>query len=131
MIIDKIPAPRKGLDRLWHAFLYSLSGLKYAFKDEIAFRQELLLFGILTVIVFFLPISSLYKIFLIICNAAVLVVELLNSAIEAIIDHISPDYSEIGKKAKDMGSSAVFITLLSVILVWIYTLLNVFSIKLF
>ena len=131
MFINKIPAHRKGLDRLWHAFLYSLSGLKYAFKDEIAFRQELLLFGILTAIVFFLPISSLYKIFLIVCNAALLVVELINSAIEAIIDHISPYYSETGKKAKDMGSSAVFITLLSVILVWIFTLLNVFNIKLF
>lgn len=131
MIVNKISVRRKGFDRLWHAFLYSLSGLKYAFRDEIAFRQELLLFGVLTVVVFFLPISSLYKIFLILCNVTVLVVELINSAIEAIVDYISPEYSEIGKKAKDMGSSAVFITLLSVILVWLYTFLSVFKIKFF
>lgn len=127
MIINKIPARRKGLDRLWHAFLYSLSGLRYAFKDEIAFRQELLVFGILTVIVFFLPVSSLYKIFLILCNAAVFIVELINSAIESLVDHISPEYSEAARKAKDLGSSAVFLTLICTSVVWAYTLITVFK----
>lgn len=130
MIINKVPVKRRGFDRLWNAFLNSISGIQYAIKDEISFRQELFLFGVLTVIVFFLPVTPLYKIFLVLCHLAVIVVELINSAIEEIVDYVSPQYSESGKKAKDLGSSAVFITLLGVTIVWIYTLLDVFNINL-
>lgn len=121
---------RKGISRLWHAFLYSLSGLKYAFKGEIAFRQELILFSILTLIILFLPLSILHKIFLLFCNSMLLIIELVNSSIEAVVDCVSPEYNEFAKKAKDMASSAVLITLLSVSIVWIITLLSVFDINL-
>ncbi len=128
--IEKSNKPgKKGLLRIWHAFLYSLSGLRTALKNEIAFRQELFAFVILTVIAIILPVSSTMKILLIVSIISVMIVELLNSAIETIVDKISPEYSDPAKRAKDMGSSAVFLTIVCATVIWIYVLIKVFILK--
>jgi diacylglycerol kinase (ATP) len=120
---------RKGLVRIYHALLYSLSGLRIAFKNEIAFRQELFAFIILTVIAIILPVSPMLKILLILSIASVMIVELLNSAIETIVDKVSPEYSTAAKHAKDMGSSAVFLTIACATVIWIYVLIKIFILK--
>lgn len=128
--IEKSNKPgKKGLLRIWHAFLYSLSGLRTALKNEIAFRQELFAFVILTVIAIILPVSSTMKILLIVSIISVMIVELLNSAIETIVDKISLEYSDSAKRAKDMGSSAVFLTIVCATVIWIYVLIKVFILK--
>jgi len=128
--IEKSNKPgKKGLLRIWHAFLYSLSGLRIAFKNEIAFRQELFAFVILTVIAIILPVSSTMKILLIVSIISVMIVELLNSAIETIVNKISPEYSDSAKQAKDMSSSAVFLAIVCATIIWIYVLIKVFILK--
>lgn len=91
----------------------------YAFKEESAFRQELTLLILLTPIALFLPISPLEKCALIISLILVLVVELLNSSVEAAIDRISFDHHDLSKRAKDFGSAAVMLALLIAALLWI------------
>ena len=120
------PESKSGLKRLGYATLYSFSGLKYAFKKESAFREEILVFTILLFILLFLPVSAILKIILLFCNISVLVAELLNSAIEAVVDKVSPEYDELAKQSKDMGSAAVFLTIVSAVIVWSYALYSVF-----
>ena len=120
------PSRKTGLARLWAAFFYSLNGLRFAVKKEEAFRQELALFVLLLIVLFFLPISIHFKGILLAANTIVLLVELINSAIEAIVDMVSPEYNEFAKHAKDLGSAAVLISLALAILLWglaIYSIL--------
>ena len=117
---------RKGLLRIWHAFLYSLSGLRIAFMNETAFRQEIFAFIILSAVAIILPVTSVMKILLIVSIVSVMIVELLNSAIETIVDKVSPEYSTAAKHAKDMGSAAVFLTIACATAIWIYVLLKLF-----
>ena len=120
------PSRKTGFARLWAAFLYSLNGLRFAVKNEEAFRQELAFFVLLLIVLFFLPISIHFKGILLAANTIVLLVELINSAIEAIVDMVSPEYNESAKQAKDLGSAAVLISLALAILLWglaIYSIL--------
>jgi diacylglycerol kinase (ATP) len=86
--------------------------------EESAFRQELTLFILLTPIAFFLPISLLEKSLLISSLVMVLVIELLNSSVEAAIDRISFDHHDLSKRAKDFGSAAVMLALFVATLIW-------------
>jgi diacylglycerol kinase (ATP) len=90
----------------------------YAFEEESAFRQELFLLVVLSPIALFLPISPLEKCALIASLILVLVVELLNSSVEAAIDRISFDHHDLSKRAKDFGSAAVMLALLIAALLW-------------
>lgn len=90
----------------------------YAFKEESAFRQELTLLSLLSPIALFLPISPLEKCVLISSLVMVLVVELLNSSVEAAIDRISFDHHDLSKRAKDFGSAAVMLSLLIATAFW-------------
>ena len=90
----------------------------YAFQEESAFRQELFLLAVLSPIAFVLPISPLEKCVLIASLIMVLVVELLNSSVEAAIDRISFDHHDLSKRAKDFGSAAVMLALLIATLLW-------------
>jgi diacylglycerol kinase (ATP) len=90
----------------------------YAFKEESAFRQELTLLALLTPIAFLLPISPLEKCALISSLILVLVVELLNSSVEAAIDRISFEHHDLSKRAKDFGSAAVMLALVIAALLW-------------
>jgi diacylglycerol kinase (ATP) len=117
--IDQNPHKgNRGLARAWHAAKNSWCGLVYAFLEESAFRQELSLFGLLTPIAFFLPIGYLEKALLVSSLIMVLVVELLNSSVEAAIDRISFEHHDLSKRAKDFGSAAVMLALFIALLMW-------------
>jgi diacylglycerol kinase (ATP) len=117
--IDQNPHKgNRGLTRAWHAAKNSWCGLVYAFLEESAFRQELSLFALLTPLALFLPISYLEKALLISSLIMVLVVELLNSSVEAAIDRISFEHHDLSKRAKDFGSAAVMLALFIALLMW-------------
>lgn len=117
--IDQNPHKgNRGLARAWHAAKNSWCGLVYAFMEESAFRQELTLFAILTPIAIALPITLLEKSLLISSLMMVLVIELLNSSVEAAIDRISFDHHDLSKRAKDFGSAAVMLALFVAALLW-------------
>ena len=108
----------RGLTRAWHAAKNSWCGLVYAFREESAFRQELTLLVLLTPIAFALPISLLEKSLLVSSLVMVLVIELLNSSVEAAIDRISFEHHDLSKRAKDFGSAAVMLALVVATLLW-------------
>lgn len=109
----------RGLTRAWHAAKNSWCGIVYAFEEESAFRQELTLLIVLAPVALFLPISPIEKCALVTSLIMVLVVELLNSSVEAAIDRISFDHHDLSKRAKDFGSAAVMLALLITALLWI------------
>ena len=109
---------KSGLVRIWRAFFYSMAGFSAALKYEHAFRQELFLALVLLPFAVFLPLSVGEKALLISALLLVLVVELLNSAIEAVVDRISLDNHDLSKRAKDLGSAAVFLSCVIVIVIW-------------
>ena len=113
---------KTGLQRIWNAFFYSLEGLRAAFRHEDAFRQEVFLAALLIPAVFFLPASGLGRALMIGAVLLVLIVELLNSAVEAAVDRISLDNHQLAKRAKDIGSAAVMISLVNVVVVWLLVL---------
>lgn len=115
---------KTGLVRIWNAFRYSLAGLRAAFKHEDAFRQECLLAAILIPAAFFVPATFLGKAILIGSTLLVLIVELINSAIEATVDRVSLEHHRLAKRAKDIGSAAVLLTLLNLALMWALVLLD-------
>ncbi len=108
-----------GLKRLWNALHYSLAGFAIACKNEAAFRQELFLALALIPTAMFLPVSATGKALMIASVLLVLVVELLNSAIEAAVDRISLENHVLSKRAKDMGSAAVMLSLVNLAVVWL------------
>lgn len=107
-----------GLVRIWKAFLYSADGLKAAIKNEAAFRQELIIGCILMPLIFLLPLSLFFKAYLIACGFIVLLAELTNSAIEAVVDMVCEEYHYLAKRAKDMGSAAVLIAIINLLISW-------------
>ena len=109
---------KTGLKRLFNAFGYSLDGFKAAYKHEDAFRQEVLLAIILIPLAFYFGNSHIEKAVMIASVLLVLIVELLNSAIEAVVDRVSIERHELAKRAKDIGSAAVFISLVTLAIVW-------------
>jgi len=120
-------APQKGktgLRRVWNAIFYSMAGLAAAFKHEAAFRQEVLLAAILIPLAFFVPASSVGRALMLGSVLLLLIVELLNSALEATVDRISVEEHPLAKRAKDIGSAAVFVALLNVVVVWCLVLLG-------
>jgi len=115
---------KTGLVRLWNACGYSLAGFRAAFKHEDAFRQETLLAIILIPLALWLPVTPVGKALMIASVLLVIIVELLNSAIEATVDRISLENHDLAKRAKDIGSAAVLVSLLNVIVVWGLVLLG-------
>ncbi len=115
---------KRGLRRLLNAFGYSCAGLREAFRNEDAFRQEVLLAGLLIPLAFLIEHHMLGRALMIACVLLLLIVELINSAIEATVDRISLDDHRLAKRAKDIGSAAVLISLLNLAVVWTLVLLN-------
>jgi diacylglycerol kinase (ATP) len=109
---------KTGLRRLFNAFFYTLDGLRAAYRHEDAFRQETWLAAVLIPLAFFLPPPALGKALMIASVLLVLIVELINSAIEAAIDRISLERHNLSKRAKDIGSAAVMIALINVVATW-------------
>jgi diacylglycerol kinase (ATP) len=113
---------KTGFQRIWNAFFYSLEGLAAAFRHEDAFRQEVFLAALLVPAAFFMPASGIGKALMVASVLLVLIVELFNAAIEATIDRISLEQHPLAKRAKDIGSAAVFLSLLNVPAVWLLVL---------
>ena len=107
-----------GLKRIINAFGYSMKGLRAAFKHESAFRQETALLIILLPAAFMLGRNIVDYSILIGSLLRVLIVELLNSAVETVVDRIGDEHHELAGRAKDMGSAAVFISLVNVVVIW-------------
>ncbi len=117
---------KSGLKRIMAAMGYSIEGLQAAWRHEHAFRQELVVVVIGTVVALFLPISSFQKVFLIATLIFVLIVELINSAIEAVVDRVSLERHPLSKNAKDFGSAAVLLAVLIALAAWGVVLFNRF-----
>ncbi len=115
---NSMTAPNVGIRRIVNATRYSMLGLRAAWKNEAAFRQELTLCLMLVPLAFWLGRSALEQGLLISTLFIVLISELLNSAIEAITDRVGFEIHELAGRAKDMGSAAVFVSLVLVVIVW-------------
>lgn len=110
---------KTGLKRVWNAMLYSLDGFAAAFRHEDAFRQEVLLALVMIPAALMMPVSGIGKSLLIASVLLVMIVELLNSGIEAVTDRVSLENHRLAKRAKDLGSAAVMLTLINVPVVWL------------
>lgn len=109
---------KTGFSRLVNAFGYSIDGFKAAFKHEDAFRQEVFLAIVLIPLGLYLGKTGVEKALLVAVVLLVLIVELFNSAIEAAVDHTSLERHPLAKRAKDIGSAAVFVALAIAVSVW-------------
>ena len=116
-----------GLPRLGRATGYSLAGLRVAYQEEAAFRQEVWLALVLVPTALLLPLPLMGRAFLAVAMLAVLAMELLNTAVEAVVDLASPDFHPLAKKAKDVGSAAVLVSLVSLAISWLCALAVIFA----
>jgi len=101
-----------------NAFVYSFAGLKAAWKNEMAFRLEAVVMAIMLPVGIWLGKSAVEWALLTASCMLILIVELLNSALEAVVDRIGPQRHELAKRAKDMGSAAAFISMITAVIVW-------------
>ena len=109
---------KSGVKRIFSAFFYSMDGLRTAWRYEHAFRQELMLAVPGVIVASLLPVTVLERVALIGVLLLVLIVELLNSAIEAVVDRVSLERNPLSKNAKDLGSAAVMISMLIAAVTW-------------
>ena len=107
-----------GLQRILNATGYSLAGSKAAFQNEAAFRQIILINSLLIPLSFFMPVSRVEQVIMIVVCLLAIIVELINSAIEAVVDRVSIEQHPLSKNAKDMGSAAQFVALAIITLTW-------------
>ncbi len=102
-----------------NAFIYTFAGFKAAWKNELAFRGEVVVVMILSPLGLWLGRSAVERALLIASLLLILLAELVNSALEAVVDRIGPERHELSKRAKDMGSAAAFVSMVMAALVWI------------
>ena len=115
---------KTGIKRLVNAFGYSIAGTLAAFKHEDAFRQEVILAAILTPIAIYYGETAIDQALMISSLFLIIIVELLNSSIEATVDRISVKHHKLAKRAKDIGSAAVFFSLINATLIWFLILVK-------
>ena len=110
-------APRSPF-KAWRAFLWSMQGLRATWQVESSFRLEVYLFAVLAPLSCWLTASGVERAILIGSMMIVLIIEVLNSAVEAVVDRWGPELHELAGRAKDMGSAAVFLADINVLLCW-------------
>ena len=115
---------KTGLRRLINAFDYSIAGTLAAFKHEDAFRQEVILTAILTPVAIYYGETAIDQALMISSLLLIIIVELLNSSIEATVDRISVKHHKLAKRAKDIGSAAVFFSLINAAVIWFLILVK-------
>ena len=115
---------KTGLRRLINAFRYSIAGTLAAFKHEDAFRQEVVLAVVLTPVALYFGETAIHQALMISSLLFIIVVELLNSSIEATVDRISVKHHKLAKRAKDIGSAAVFFSLINAAIIWFLLLVK-------
>ena len=113
-----------GITRWIKALGFTWLGLKATFKHEEAFRQEVFLLLVSTPLAFWLGETGVEKALLISSVLLLLIVELLNSAIEAVVDRFGGEIHELSGRAKDMGSAAVFIAMINTAVIWLFVIFN-------
>lgn len=111
-------SPYKGIQRILKAFCYSFDGFVAVFRSEVAFRQDLLFCAVSGVALFFLPVRGVALAILSFSLIFILFAELVNTAIETLVDRISPDWHELSKKAKDIGSLLVMLAFINMFVLW-------------
>ncbi|MFC5475363.1 diacylglycerol kinase [Paraherbaspirillum soli] len=116
-----------GFKRIFSAFFYSIEGFKSAWKNEHAFRQELAIVIPGIIVALFLPVSLLQKLMLIAVLVWIIIIELINSAIEAVVDRVSLERNPLSKNAKDFGSAAVLLTFMLAVATWAVILFPLFK----
>lgn len=109
---------KQGLTRLINALGYSRDGLASAWKNEAAFREEVMLAAVAVPLAFWLGQTAVERALMLGSILLVLIVEILNSAVEAVVDKASPEKHELAKRAKDMGSAAVLLSLVNAAAIW-------------
>lgn len=114
------------MKRVVKALGYSFEGLKQCFRDEVAFRQEIIMAIVLIPAAIVIPFETAVKMILIASIMLILIAELANSAIEAVVDRISDEKHVLSKKAKDIGSAIVLISLINAGLLWLAALFHHF-----
>jgi len=114
---------RPGLTHAWRATGIAMQGLRAAWQHEDAFRQEVVVAVIAIPAALLLPVTSLGKVLMIASIFLLLIVELLNSALEAAVDHTSLERHPLAKRAKDIASAAVFFSIVNVVVVWTLVLI--------
>lgn len=114
-----MPNKKTGVRRLVNAMGYSVAGLQAAWKHEAAFRQEIVALAFLLPLALWLGENAVERSLMIFSGLLVLVVELVNSAVEATVDRFGPEQHQLSKRAKDLGSAAVFISLVIAAVVWL------------
>lgn len=110
---------KKGIERLIDATGYSMKGIRSSWKNEAAFRQEAVMAIVLLPLSFFVANNAIEWILLIAPLILVLIVELINSAIESVVDRIGPEHHDLSGRAKDMGSAAVFFSIILILTSWV------------
>ena len=113
-----------GIKRILNAFVFSWQGFKAAFKYEEAFRQETFVLLIAVPLALWLDSTGLEKALLIGSVLILMIVELLNSAVEAVVDRAGSEWNELAWRAKDMGSAAVLLAMINAILMWGFILVG-------
>jgi diacylglycerol kinase (ATP) len=112
-----------GIKRIFFAAVNSYKGAKWMLLNEAAFRQEVLLLIVAAVITFLINVTFLEQVIMILAILFVMLVETINTAIEAVVDRIGPEFHELSGLAKDLGSTAVFIAMMIATIIWAYILL--------
>lgn len=118
---------KTGVQRVMDAFDYSMKGLVASWKYEAAFRQEVVLAVVLIPAAFWLAQTHIELILLISSVFWVLMAELANSALEAVVDRIGPERHDLSGRAKDIGSALVFLSLMLLVIIWVIVIINRFS----
>ncbi|WMS86629.1 diacylglycerol kinase [Pleionea litopenaei] len=118
---------KTGFARIFDAFFYSMKGFKAVWKHEAAFRQEALLAAILIPLAFFTATSAVELVLLIASVLWVIMAELANSAVEAVVDRTGSERHELSGRAKDIGSALVFVSLALLAIVWVIIIANRFN----
>lgn len=113
-----MPEKNSGFTRVYKAFFYSMNGITAAFRHEAAFRQEFVVALVLLPLTIWLPVTHMERVIMVGTVMLVLIIELLNSGIEATVDRIGEEHHELAGRAKDMGSAAVLLSLMLWAYVW-------------
>ncbi len=115
---QKTVVKRTGIQRILYTWLHSYNGFKWLIKSEAAFQQELMLLLPLSIVAFLLPITALETVFLLLAMLFVLFAEMVNTAIEVIVDRIGVEYHQLSGIAKNIGSALVLLSMMMCLMIW-------------
>lgn len=116
---QEIIIKRVGMQRIMYTFVHSFNGFKWLCKNEAAFQQELMLFVPLTMFAFWLDLPAMHTLFVILGMVFVLFAEMVNTAIEAVVDRVGLEYHALSGVAKNIGSAVVLLSMICSLTIWV------------